>query len=602
VGVVATLGSPSKYDWLEGVVRASMVGAPVAVGLYARSRPPFARFGSLLVVAGAFTSVAVLASSSAPLLYSVGRIGGWVAEVVLIYTILAFPTGRLPARKDRLIVGATAVMVATLYLPTALLVTDFPAPSPWSLCSTDCPANAFALVSQEPAFVAGIVQPLREVITVALFMAAIIRLASRLAAATSVMRRTLAPALLAAIGRLVVFTAAIVGRQAAGHSGFAAVSAWLVALSTPVFALAFLAGVTRWRFFVAQAMQDLATRLPGHPRPEEVRRALAEAFRDPAMTLVYWRIENGEARWVDAACKPFTPPALNSERWLTVVADGDERLGGIVHDAALRDDDAFVATATAYVLMTLDNQRLTAQTAALLSEVRDSQARIQATADDERRRIERDLHDGAQQRLVALRIKLELAAEQSSDADRPRADMLRELGTEVEEAIDEVRSLAQGIYPSALADRGLVEALRSAALQSPLHASVLAADVGRYSREIESTAYFCCLEALQNAAKHAHGASAVVVELSDAGRLRIEVRDDGAGFDLARALPGAGFLNMRDRVSAMGGDLAFVTSPGKGTRIIATIPLDHRPATRARDERADRGPASLAGPLGETAG
>jgi signal transduction histidine kinase len=204
-------------------------------------------------------------------------------------------------------------------------------------------------------------------------------------------------------------------------------------------------------------------------------------------------------------------------------------------------------------------------------DLRDARQRIIDAADAERRRIERDLHDGAQQRLVALRIQLELVAEQTHDADR--AATLRKLGDDVDDAIEEVRSLARGIYPAVLADRGLVEALRSAALQSPLPATVLAAGVGRYSREIETAAYFCCLEALQNAAKHAAGASAVVIDASDNGTLRLEVRDDGAGFDPRRTTESSGFVNMRDRLSAVSGELATVSSPGKGARIMITIPL-----------------------------
>jgi signal transduction histidine kinase len=206
--------------------------------------------------------------------------------------------------------------------------------------------------------------------------------------------------------------------------------------------------------------------------------------------------------------------------------------------------------------------------------VSESRARIQATADEERRRIERDLHDGAQQRLVALRIQLELEAEEAEPADAERAATLRRLGADVEEAIDEMRSLARGIYPAALADRGLADALRAAALRSPLPATVLAVGVGRYAREIETTAYFCCLEALQNASKHAHGASAAVIELSEGGALRAEIRDDGAGFDVATTAQGSGLVNMRDRLSAVGGELVTVSKPGSGARVIITIPLD----------------------------
>jgi signal transduction histidine kinase len=326
----------------------------------------------------------------------------------------------------------------------------------------------------------------------------------------------------------------------------------------------------RWRLFVAGAMQSLATQLPGHAEPEQLRAALADAFDDPSMEIVYC-LDDG---WVDVEGRPFVPPAAGSGRWLTVVEDGGARVAAIVHDAGLRNDDAFVATASSYALITLNNQRLTAQARGLLHEVSESRARIQATADEERRRIERDLHDGAQQRLVALRIQLELEAEEAEPADAERAATLRRLGADVEEAIDEVRSLARGIYPAALADRGLADALRAAALRSPLPATVLATGVGRYSREIETTAYFCCLEALQNAAKHAHGASAAVIELSDNGKLRVEVHDDGAGFDVATVDHGSGLVNMRDRLSAVGGELATESSPGRGARVVITIPLD----------------------------
>jgi len=205
--------------------------------------------------------------------------------------------------------------------------------------------------------------------------------------------------------------------------------------------------------------------------------------------------------------------------------------------------------------------------------VRESRARIQAAADHERRRIEHDLHDGAQQRLVTLRIKLELAAEQAADRGEGRAETLRALGREVDEALDEVRSLARGIYPAPLAARGLVEALRAAALRAALPSSVLAAGIGRYAREIESAAYFCCLEAMQNADKHAAGATAAVIELMDDGALTIEVRDDGGGFEVDGTASGVGFTSMRDRLAAVGGRLTIHSVPGRGTRVTVTIPI-----------------------------
>jgi signal transduction histidine kinase len=347
---------------------------------------------------------------------------------------------------------------------------------------------------------------------------------------------------------------------------------WLIALALPAMALAFLVGVARWRLFVAGAQQRLASRLRGHPGPEDLRAALAEAFDDPTLDIAYW-IGDGDGHWADGSGHPTTAPS-GGTRSVTEIRDGDRRVAAVFHDPALREERAFIDAAASYLVMTLDNQRLTAQTASLLRQVTDSRARIQATADDERRRIERDLHDGAQQRLVALRIKLELAAEQI-DTGRRNGDavLLRGLGGDVEKALDEIRSLARGIYPAPLADRGLVEALRSAALQSALPVTVMAAGVGRYAREVETAAYFCCLEALQNAAKHARGATAAVVDISDNGALHFEVRDDGAGYDPHRVTEGVGLTSMRDRVAAVGGTLAVESSPGRGTRVSADIPL-----------------------------
>jgi signal transduction histidine kinase len=537
-----------------------------------RRRQPFERFGTMLIAVGVAWFVATFSGSRDEVLYSVGRIAAWFLEVALVYVVLAFPSGRLPGRPDRLLAGAAAFVVMVLYLPTALLVEAYPLPAPPTSCHTDCPHNAFMIVSAE-AFVADIVRPLREFLTAALFTAVTVRLGVRIHRATHLVRRTLEPVLLVAILRLAFLAVGTTARRVAPESQLLDICMWLIAFTLPAMAVAFLVGLGRWRLFTAAAMQQLATRLHGHPRPDELRAALADAFDDPSLDIAYW-LDDGGGRWVDAEGKAVRPPPAGSGRCLTEVRDDDRRVAAIIHDAALRDDPAFIAVATSYSVMTLDHQRLSLQAATLVGEVHDSRARIQATADEERRRIERDIHDGAQQRLVALRINLELAAEQTEGDDPDRAKVLRALGTDVDSAIDEVRSLARGIYPGVLSDRGLVAALRSAALQSALPTTVLAAGVRRYSREIETAAYFCCLEALQNAGKHAHDATATVVDLSDNGALRMEVRDDGAGFDAATAASGAGFVNMRDRLAAVDGELLTISSPGHGTRLIVTIPVE----------------------------
>jgi signal transduction histidine kinase/CheY-like chemotaxis protein len=214
----------------------------------------------------------------------------------------------------------------------------------------------------------------------------------------------------------------------------------------------------------------------------------------------------------------------------------------------------------------------------ILGELRTAQARTLAAADDERRRIERDIHDGAQQQIVAVRVKLGLAERALSSADLAQASharvMILESGRALEAALHDLRRLAHGVFPRILADEGLPSALSAVARQAAIPATVEARDVGRLPVEIESAAYYCCLEALQNAAKHA-GPDASVhtrVSLEGSGGLEIEIADDGKGFHLDAERAGAGLTNMRDRVAACGGTLRIESAPGAGTRIRAFIP------------------------------
>ena len=486
------------------------------------------------------------------MVYSIGRVFGWIADAALVYVVLAFPSGRL-ARADRVIVGAVVVVVVLLYLPTALLVESYPTPAAYMSCDADCPANAFMIVNAEPAFIENLVRPLRELLTLAVLAAATTRLVWRMEHATHLMRRLLAPVVIVATARLVVWVFGLIGRRIDPEATFLEALGWLIPLGVPALACAFLVGLLRWRLFIAVGMERLATLLRAHPRPSELREALADAFDDPSLEVLYRVGEGRDSRWTDGEGRIMDRDGLEPERSVTEVAKGNRTVAAIVHDRALQADHAFIETATSYAVMTVDNDRLSVQTSALLDEIRESRARIQAAADKERRRIEADLHDGAQQRLVALRIKLEVAADRSADS-KGQSAMLRALGDEVEEALGELRSLARGIYPAPLG-RGLVEALRSAALQSALPTVVHAAGVGRYTPEIETAAYFCCLEAMQNVSKHARDATAIVIELNDSGALMLEVRDDGAGFDAAQVDAGMGFTTMRDRIAAVDGRL-----------------------------------------------
>jgi signal transduction histidine kinase len=271
-------------------------------------------------------------------------------------------------------------------------------------------------------------------------------------------------------------------------------------------------------------------------------------------------------------------PAVHSGRLLGLIvairpADGD---------AFRPQDETVLAELARQVGLALHNVALDSALQASLEEVRRqaeelraSRARVVAASDAARRQIERNLHDGAQQHLVALAVNVRLAR-QLADADPTAAnEMLEQVGHDLQDAVQELRTLAHGIYPPLLVDRGLAEALSAAGGRAALPTDVRAEGLGRYPQDVEAAVYFCCLEAMQNAGKHAgEGATMTVRVWEEAGGLLFEVADDGVGFDPGqRTSPGAGFVNMGDRVGAIGGHVGVQSSPGHGTRVSGRIPL-----------------------------
>ena len=213
------------YASLEASVRAFTVAAPITVGLYARRHPPFERFGRLLVALGLLWFLSTFAGSSNEVVYSIGRVFGWIADGALVYVVLAFPSGRL-ARADRVIVGAVVVVVGLLYLPTALLVDGYPTPAAYMSCDADCPANAFMIVNAEPAFIENLLRPLRELLTLAVLAAATMRLVWRMERATHLMRRLLAPVVIVATARLIVWVFGLIGRMIDPDATFLEALGW----------------------------------------------------------------------------------------------------------------------------------------------------------------------------------------------------------------------------------------------------------------------------------------------------------------------------------------------------------------------------------------
>ena len=230
--------------------------------------------------------------------------------------------------------------------------------------------------------------------------------------------------------------------------------------------------------------------------------------------------------------------------------------------------------------LVLRNVRLTEELRANLEELRASRQRIVAAQDQERRKLERNIHDGAQQDLVALTVKLRLAGLTAEKDPAKTKSMLDELQSEATGALENIRDLARGIYPPLLADQGLVAALDSQARKSPVPVTVEAAGISRYPQEQEAAVYFCALEALQNIAKYA-GATQVAVRLSeDDGHLRFEVTDDGGGFDPKKTGYGTGLQGMADRLAALAGELKVTSSPGAGTTVAGSVPVRGRDPDR----------------------
>ena len=574
-GGVAAAGQESDAVAI-GLARGLMVGAPLAVGFYSWNVERARRFGGLLMALGCAWFVAVFAELDHSGWYVLGRSAGWSIEILLVYLALAFPHGRLEARADRQLVRAMALVVALLYVPQLVLAQDFQVPSPYTSCTSDCPANALFALDAEPSTLLGGMRAVGALLVFTVDVAVVARLWRHIAESRSITRRMLLPVVVVAAGRAVLMGVAIVAREGAQDTQAIELVAWMLALATPAMALAFAVGMTRFQLFTGRVLQQLAEYDHSIPDAHRLERALAHAFADPSLRLVF-PSESVPGLWTDVAGRPVDLAEPATRQCHIQVTDKERVLAAIVCDEDLRLQPALLHAAASFVAVTLENQRLESDAARSLHELEASRARLATGAERERRRIERDLHDGAQQRLVALRIELQLAGELFTTDPEAGRDRLRQLERDVDEALDELRSLAHGVYPPVLADRGLAEALRAVAARSPVQVDLVSHDVGRYAPELESAVYYCVLEALQNALKHADGVRRILVELDGGGvELRFAVRDDGAGMpDRPGLRGGSGITGMRDRLAAFGGGLDVASASGVGTTVRGVVPSDY---------------------------
>jgi PAS domain S-box-containing protein len=563
----------TTLDVVRAVAEALAVALPVFAGVYALRREQTARFARLLVITGLAWAPSVLALSDRSVPYSLGRPWAWGVLAGVVYLLLAFPVGRLATRADQLIAGCAFAIIGLLYLPTALIA-PFPVPSPWSGCGTSCPANALQVTSAPTLTHA--VTNIRDVLSGLICLAAVAAVSRRWLRGSPLARRVHGPVFAVALMNLSMVIGFVVLRRVGPEWSATEVTGVVWLATMPALALAFLFGLARWRVVAATAWRELTPATAAAAAPRGIRDVIAEALQDPSLEIGYWG--GPEQRWLDERGRPFALPPTGSVRSVTEVTAGREPLAILVHENSALADPAIREVVQGVGLIALMNQRTEADARARLRELSESRARIVGAIDRDRVRIERNLHDGAQQRLIALMIVANRGAETAAGSDGS-AELFKRIQSEAAAALDEVRALARGVYPPLLVDRGLVDALSDAARRSAVRTMVQARGIGRYPQEVEAAVYFCCLEAMQNAEKHA-GARSISIDLSGNGTIAFEVRDDGGGFDQCLVREGAGLAHMRDRVAAVGGRVRIESVVGGGTLVAGSVPMlpTHVPA------------------------
>lgn len=551
------LAVPGGVDVLPQLLTAALY---LAAGLVARRRRPHNRIGLLMLLAGLSLWLSALQGLDQPFLSTAGALGSTLPLALTLHLLLAYPSGRVPGRLARVLVGGGYLASTLLQLPLVLV-----GPEPSAVWR---PPDAARLV-----LVASWVQ---SVVGVSSVLAAAALVAVRAVRADPVERHLLGPMvwyrvllpLLIGAGALlsqirVPLQVDLTGLQFYGILGLPVV---------------FLVGLLLGSFGRAGELDELVARI-GASTPErgELTAAVAQALGDPQAVVVYAR-SDGHG-FVDEDGRPF-PDEPGRGRRIHPVQHGGRTVGGIVHREDLAADGSSMEVLGGVVAMGIDAQRLIADQRALLTELQTSEADLYASRrrllqaeDTERRRISRDLHDGAQQHIVLLGLRARQLSRASTDPETSAAaaDLAEGMGG----LLAELRDFVAGIMPAPLLERGLVPAVELLAERMPVPTTVEAAQPpGRLAADAESTLYFTVSEALANVAKHASASSAQVLvsRLTDeAGtRLRVVVRDDGVGGADPRA--GTGLSGLRDRVATLGGTLGVTSPDGGGTVVDVEVP------------------------------
>nr|WP_237702812.1 MULTISPECIES: ATP-binding protein [Protofrankia] len=560
-------GSHAAMDTVLGATGGFLF---LAAGAVAHARRPANRVGLLMVLVGVGFFAEDLQLSRTPVIGSAGLLLVRASSGFAAHLLLAFPSGRLASRTQRLLV--TAAYATAFGLPPVAALFDSAHQLP------DSAPNLLLVADNLP--LAQAVNHIEETIGAAIAVGVLVVLVRRWVTASRPLRRVLAPVF---VTGLVGAAATVAGGVAGSTHPLRPTFLWVYWAAFCLLPLAFLAGVLRVRLG-RTAVGDLLGRLHEPLSAADLQGLLARSLGDPSLRIGYWRPESGT--FIDGDGQPLRLPEDDSQRAVWPVERDGRRVAALFHDPALREDAHHLDAVAAAAGLALDNQRLAAEVNAQLAEVRASRVRIVAAADAERRRLERDLHDGAQQRLVVARLLLRLLQERlDGTVDEQSTALLARSADGLDAAMNELRALARGIHPAILTDAGLLPALRALTEQTPLDVRLTATAVPVLTPAVEATCYFVVAEALTNALKYAH-ADQVRIDVEHAdGRLRVEVTDNGiggaditagaagaAGTAGATGTAGTGLLGLRDRLSALDGMLTVHSPAGHGTTVRALLP------------------------------
>ncbi len=565
VGGAVPLALAFESDHLDNraltVVFGPLIGwAFIGTGLFAWWRRPENRFGPLMTAVGFTWCIGGLWVADVPGLFIAGLLLGTLPYGLLVHMLLAFPRGALEGRFAIAIVAAGYFVTTVMQLGWVLTVD-----TTHEECG-GCPANPILLWDDQT--VSEAISSSQSVIGILVIAALIVALYTRWRVGSPVQRRGLAPVILtgALVSVALVLTLAADLMGVSGTPEEALDWAGLTLLASVPFA--FLIGLMRTRMSRAGAVGELVTRLADAPRRGELRDALAQALGDDSLMLAYWLPNT--ASYVDARGHPVQLPDAGQGRGLSHVETDGRRVATIVYDASMVEDDPeLVDTIGRATALALENERLDAELCAHVEELRSSRMRLIEVGMAERRGLERNLHDGAQQRLVSLALTLRTARARL-EGNPEAGELLDGAGHELDLAISELRELARGIHPAVLSDRGLPAALESLAARSPVPVEVGVLPVDRLPEPVELAAYYVISEALTNVVKYADATHARVDVARTNGHVLVEVADDGVGG--ADPERGTGLRGLKDRVLALEGRLAVESEAGRGTRVRAQIP------------------------------